>query len=306
MDRHIAVRARSTAAASGTVFARNQQHLTLANRMDRHVTDSTCLAIPPPTICVVVHDAAPATWAVCRRLIAAIDDVTRLPLTLLAVPRYHCGPRQPAFEAWLRARASQGDEIALHGYTHQDDGTPRGWLDALRRRHYTRGEGEFCDLSCAEAQQRLLAGWHWFREMGLPLHGFVAPAWLLGPGAWRALAGFSFDYTCTIGRVWRLPEGTFTSSQSLVYSSQTAWRRTASRAWNSTLAKRLSRRALVRLELHPSDALDPTLRRSWQALLERMLRGRDPTTLMGWVERWQRAEVLGRSASVRGQQPASG
>ena len=52
------------------------------------------------------------------------------------------------------------------------------------------------------AAMRLLhAGIDWFRCNGWPLHGFVAPAWLLGAASWQPLRDLGFDYTCTAGCV---------------------------------------------------------------------------------------------------------
>ena len=82
---------------------------------------------------------------------------------------------------------------------------PRASSIGLRRRVYTRGEGEFWALSEREATRRIEAGIAWFREHGWPLAGFVAPAWLLGPGAWQALATQRFEYTATLRELVHLP-----------------------------------------------------------------------------------------------------
>ena len=108
------------------------------------------------TVCIVLHDAAPSTRSACVRTLAAIRDVAGdAPVTILAVPRYHDEPSSASFEAWLGERVRRGDELALHGCTHRDDGTPQGWIDGLRRSSYTRGEGEFWSLSRAEALARI-------------------------------------------------------------------------------------------------------------------------------------------------------
>jgi len=241
-----------------------------------------------PSICVVLHDVAPATGAACERVLHAMGEVGDLPLTLLAVPRYHCDPPRPDFEEWLGERHRRGDEIALHGYTHQDDGVPHGIVDHLRRHHYTRGEGEFSDLSLPEAMRRLTAGVRWFRRLGLDLRGFVAPAWLIGPGTWEALRWLDLSYTCTLTRIVLLPERRSLRSQSLVYSASSPWRRQASVAWNHALAAVQRHNPVLRLELHPHDADHAAIRRSWQRLLATQLRERQAATLADVAERWRR------------------
>jgi len=255
----------------------------------------------PSTLCLVLHDVAPATWSACERLLLAIAEVAELPLTLLAVPRYHCAPRSREFEHWLRFRAAGGDEVALHGYTHQDDGVPHGALDHLRRRVYTAGEGEFCALSPSEALRRVIAGAQWFRTLGLPLRGFVAPAWLLGRGGWDALRWFDFRYTCTLSRIVLLPERRALHCQSLVYSARSAWRRQASMVWNRAVASAQWQHPVMRLELHPGDADDAALRLSWQRLLEAALCERVPHTLAQAAEQFRRSDEAQRE--LRGEQP---
>jgi hypothetical protein len=243
-----------------------------------------------PSLCVVLHDGAPTTQAACGRLLQAVRDVADVPVTLLAVPRYHCEPSLAGFRDWLRERSARGDEIALHGYTHQDDGVPHNFVDRLKRRHYTRGEGEFCDLSMTEATRRITAGVRWFAREGLPLRGFVAPAWLMSDGTWEALRWMDLRYTCTLRQIVLLPERRALTSQSLVYSTSTAWRRQASLAWNAAVAATLRRNPVLRLELHPQDADHPAIRRSWQGLLEAHLAHRHATTLGAVADRF-RAET---------------
>lgn len=225
-------------------------------------------------MCVVIHDVAPATQAACERLLSALHAIGDIPVTLLAVPRYHGGEREPAFERWLRGRADAGDEVALHGYTHLDSSATRGGFDFIRRRIYTRGEGEFWGLSENDATRRIQAGSAWLASLGLAPTGFVAPAWLLGAPAWAALLRQPFDYTCTLRRFTILPENRSIDCQAQVYSHSTAWRRALSLLWNATLARLQSGRAVVRLELHPGDADHPALQRSWQRLAARQLASR--------------------------------
>ena len=234
-----------------------------------------------PSLAVVLHDVAPSTQHACERVMDAVAEVADVPLTLLVVPRYRCEPMPGSFVRWLGECYAVGNELALHGYTHVDDGTPRHLADHFLRRHYTRGEGEFADLSMTEALRRITAGVHWFENQGFELRGFIAPAWLMSTGTWEALRWADLHYTCTLRRLVLLPERRDFVSQSIVYSTSTAWRRRASLVWNAAVAAALRRNPLLRLELHPCDADHAAIRRSWQALLERHLAERTPRTLAG-------------------------
>ncbi len=238
------------------------------------------------TVCIVLHDAAPSTRSACARTLAAVREVAGdAPVTILAVPRYHDETPTAEFEAWLGERVLSGDELALHGCTHRDDGAPQSWLDGLRRRQYTRGEGEFWSLSRREALARIDVGIEWFANNGWPLSGFVAPAWLLGPGTRAALIERPFDYTATLRQLVHLPAQIPVPSQSVVYSTSSAWRRTGSLAWNAAVDVVERRNPLLRLELHPRDADFAAVKRSWQKILERALRQRKPATVAEFMRR---------------------
>jgi len=230
-------------------------------------------------VCVVLHDVAASTRSACMRTLAAIAEVADVPTTLLAVPRYHGETPTPELVDWLAARSRKGDELALHGWSHRDELAPAGALDGLRRRVYTRGEGEFWALSEREATRRIEAGVAWFRENGWPLAGFVAPAWLLGPGAWQALAIPRFEYTATLRELVHLPGRRSVKSQSVVYSTSSAWRRQSSLLWNAAVSRLERGNPVLRLELHPRDADFAAVRRSWQKVLQRALRDRRAVTV---------------------------
>jgi predicted deacetylase len=212
-------------------------------------------------------------------VLACVRRIGALPVTVLAVPRYHGGGADAGFEQWLDAALADGDELALHGLTHIDDGRPMGLVDHARRRWYTAGEGEFAALRPAEAAERLALGRRWFCEHGWPLHGFVAPAWLMSAGTWQALDALGFEYTCTLRSVVSLPQHAGLASRGIVYSTRSGWRRALSLPWNAAVAGSQRRRPLLRFELHPADADHPAIRRSWMGLLERALAGREAVTL---------------------------
>ncbi len=227
------------------------------------------LAVSQRALCVVLHDVAPPTWRACQWMLGAVEELGEFPVTLLAVPRYHGARRHSGFERWLVQRSEAGDEIALHGYNHIDTHRPRGPLDWLRRRVYTRSEAEFWALDYAESKKRLRMGRDWLRSIGLRPRGFVAPAWLLGADAWRALNEQPFEYTATLRRIHVLgvdPPASL-ACQAQVYSSETAWRQRASVRWNEALARLQRDAPQVRLELHPGDDT-PRISAAWRRLLQ--------------------------------------
>ncbi|CAI10078.1 conserved hypothetical protein [Aromatoleum aromaticum EbN1] len=235
-------------------------------------------------VCVSLHDVAPPTWSRCETLLAALAQVAPVPHTLLVVPDYHRrgDGLPPWYRAALAARFEAGDELALHGFFHLDDapapGSPRGWL---RRRVLTCGEGEFAALGRDEASARLRAGEAWFRHAGWPLYGFVAPAWLLGAGAWQALHDSAFTYTTTHRHFHLLQPRRAVAAPCIVYSTRSRWRRALSLARNAGLTQRGA--LLARLALHPDDALHPAVVLQAQRLLEKLLRERVAMTKIGFA-----------------------
>ncbi|MET0964474.1 MAG: polysaccharide deacetylase family protein [Noviherbaspirillum sp.] len=237
-------------------------------------------------LCVSIHDVAPATWAQCAQLMAAVAAVADIPLTLLVVPAWHGAAQSvPAFDHELEVRMARGDELALHGYTHLDSGPPaRNWLEQLARHVYTNGEGEFAALGANDAAERLRLGLHWFARRGWPLHGFVAPAWLLGAGGWQALRRLPLLYTTTWRRFYLLPEGQSLHAPSLVYSSRNGWGRALSRQAVALTGLMQRDAPLVRLSLHPRDAVDRATVRHFQKLLERLLQRRQAATKAAFAQ----------------------
>lgn len=239
-------------------------------------------------LCVSIHDVAPATWQLCERLLAAVSAVATVPLTLLVVPAYHGDSRDlPWYDRELERRLALGDELALHGYVHLDQGPPpRSLRQRYARYVYTRGEGEFAALPEEEAARRLALGMQWFACRGWPLQGFVPPAWLLGDGGWRVLRASGLLYTTTWRHFHFLQDTAPVAAPSLVYSSRNAWGRSLSRqvvSWASVVQRDAP---LERLSLHPRDALDPRTVRHFQRLLTTLLASRLPATKAAFARSW--------------------
>ena len=231
-----------------------------------------------PAMSVTLHDVAPATLQACEFLVRRVAELGPIPLTLLVAPRYHGGRSTPRFERWIDTRLRRGDELALHGLTHRDEGpAPQGLLDRFSRRVLTDREGEFAALGTQEAGRRLDAGRRFFARRSWPLYGFVPPAWLLADTAWPAVWARPFDYTCT--RTALIARGSRSSrdlirldSSALVYSTRSAPRRVLSTAWNASLAVWQRNQPWLRIELHPADARHPRVVDDW---CRHLRRGRD-------------------------------
>jgi predicted deacetylase len=261
--------------------------------------------IEPRTLCVSIHDVAPATWPQCERLWQAVRAVADIPLTWLVVPRYHgLAPPAPAMERALGAALAQGHELALHGYTHLDSApAPAGLRGRFLRTVYTRREGEFAAIGADEARERIALGLAYFAERGWPVRGFVPPAWLLGEAAWRVLREFPFEYTTTMGRFHLLQaplhQGRVLWSPSLVYSARNAAGRWVSPRVNGAMAALMAANPLVRLSLHPPDAQYPALVRHAQYLIEHLLAGRVPRTKAGFASELRARLAMPNPASAR-------
>jgi predicted deacetylase len=244
---------------------------------------------PPRVLCVSVHDVAPCTWPQCQRLLQAIQAVANIPVTLLVVPEYHHRPVTDSirYEHQLEYRLSRGDELALHGYTHLDEGPgPASCWGRFTRRVFTQGEGEFAALDVTQATSRLRRGLDWFERRKWPVQGFVAPAWLLGKGAWLALNDFTFTYTTTLTRFHYLPKHQSLLSPSLVYSARNSWGRVISRQGNALSSVMLQNARLVRLGLHPNDACYPETIAHFQSLIEKLLSAREARTKAAFAQMW--------------------
>jgi predicted deacetylase len=240
-----------------------------------------------PAVLLVLHDVAPSTWTDYQPFVEAVDALGNVPMTWLVIPNFHRHNTlgaHPAFCRMLDTRAARGDELALHGYFHDDQEprptTPRDWF---MRRVYTH-EGEFYRLSRETALARLRDGIDVFQRHGWPLHGFVAPAWLMSDGTRQALCELPFSYTSDPLHLYRLPDFTAIDAPGLVWSARSAWRRGLSKLVCEQREQRWRQAPVIRLGLHPVDMRHRFSRDYWLHTLERLLNeGRVPMTKMNWL-----------------------
>jgi predicted deacetylase len=238
---------------------------------------------------VSIHDVSPRTWAASEAMLADLAEWGVRNVSLLVIPDHHHQGHflnDTDFCSWLAASAAVGHEAVVHGYYHVRARKADGGLwNRLVTESYTAGEGEFFDLGEAEAFERVTRGREEFRSVGLEPAGFIAPAWLLGEEASRAVARAGFQYTTRIGRVEDLVRGEAHASQSLVYSVRAAWRRAVSLGWNSLLLRALGERPLVRIGLHPPDWKFPAIREHARKCIARALASREAITYEDWLGR---------------------
>lgn len=252
----------------------------------------------PPSLLLVLHDIAPPTWADYQPFVEAVDALGNVPMTWLVVPNFHKHndlEAHPGFRRLLSGRLALGDELALHGYFHCDDGpmasNPRDWF---MRRVYTH-EGEFYSLSREAALTRLHAGIDMFQRYHWPLHGFVAPAWLMSEGTRQALRQLPLSYTSAPQHLYRLPDFAVVDAPGLVWSARSAWRRGLSKLVSDQREQRWRQAPVIRLGLHPVDMRHEFSRTYWLQTLKRLIaEGRVPMTKARWLAR--HSERMGRAA----------
>jgi len=208
--------------------------------------------------------------------------------SLLVVPDHHRKGHfldDPAFCHWLRERETKGDEVVIHGFYHlRASRKGESLRDRLTTRFYTAGEGEFYDMSGAEALWLVAQAREGFQKIGLDPRGFIAPAWLLSEGAQAALTKLGFAYTVRLATITDLACQRTFASQSLVWSVRSFWRRGASRIWNRSLFNRLRPAELLRIGLHPVDFEHRAIWRQIETLAQRALADRTPLPYGRWVE----------------------
>ncbi|MEG0248237.1 MAG: DUF2334 domain-containing protein [Pseudomonas sp.] len=243
----------------------------------------------PRSLMLVLHDVAPETWPDYQPFVQAIDEIGGVPMTWLVVPDFHHRnplQRSPTFCRLLERRLALGDELALHGFYHADDGSPPRSPGAFFMRRIYTHEGEFYGLDQQQALQRLEQGLAVFDRQGWPVAGFVAPAWLMSQGTRQALRQLPLRYTSTPQHLYRLPDFTAIEAPGLVWSARSAWRRGLSRLLCDWQCRRWREAGTVRLGLHPVDMRHRTSREYWLQTLRTLLaQGRVPLTKSAWLDR---------------------
>lgn len=188
-----------------------------------------------------------------------------------------------AFHAQLRSWADQGIEMFLHGWCHRDETPATGRLARIKGQHMTAGEGEFLSLSQTEATRRMREGKMLLENiLGQPVAGFIAPAWLYGPGALAALGDVGFALAEDHMKVWAPAtnaEPTVLSRGPVVTWASRSPGRIRSSLGFAALARPVLPAVLrdLRVAVHPGDVTVPALLTSIDATVSRFARTHRPS-----------------------------
>lgn len=251
-------------------------------------------------VAIVVHDVAPATLPWCRCLVDMVREIKPdAPLTQLVVPEFHhhhALTEHAQLRQWLDARLVHGDELALHGFYHVDEGAaPRTLASWLARRMLTAGEAEFSTLTAEQARPLIERGLAAFAECGWHANGFVPPAWQISTAARAVLSEFPFAYTSTTNFLWRLPEAAAYRVPALGFSARSGPRRWLSIKYNWLRLQQLRREPFIRIALHPLDAAYSTTLNAWRDIIAYALHDRVAVTkhaLLAHVARHPQRDLL--------------
>lgn len=239
---------------------------------------------------VSIHDVAPCFESEVDRLADLIDArLGPARYAMLVVPD-HWGraplAQAPAFQARLRGWAERGVEMFVHGWFHRDSSRHQG-AAGFKARHMTAGEGEFLGLSHADALQRMADGKALIEDViGRPTAGFIAPAWLYGPGAMQALAECGFPLAEDHFRVWRPghEDKPLAKGPVVTWASRSTMRTASSLAFAALARPALQPLKTLRLAVHPGDVTKPSIVGSVDATLRAFSRRHVPGRYADLIE----------------------
>ncbi|QDZ07907.1 DUF2334 domain-containing protein [Sphingomonas panacisoli] len=227
---------------------------------------------------VSIHDVSPRHEGAIDRLQEQLERHGARTPAMLVVPNFWGEApivRGTPFATRLREWADRGIEMFLHGSEHRDTSRHDGWIKRLKANHMTAGEGEFLGLSGVEAATRIAMGRTLIEDIiGQPVAGFVAPAWLYGPGAIDALQSADIGIVEDHWRVWDAGSGrTLARSPVITWATRTPVRQKSSLAV-AAIVRSIPGPRVMRLAVHPGDVGSDRVRRSISRTLDTLRRHR--------------------------------
>jgi len=239
---------------------------------------------------VSIHDVSPRSEAAVDALAERLDrHLGAARFAMLVIPdHWREAPiaGNAAFHARLRQWASLGIEMFLHGWCHRDETPARQGLAAFKGKHMTAGEGEFLGLSRDQAVQRMGEGKALLEDiLGAPVAGFIAPAWLYGPGALAALDDLGFALAEDHMKVWTPGNRRVVSRGPVVtWASRSPGRIRSSLAFAALARRVLPVLPTLRVAVHPGDVTVPALLTSIDKTLATFARSHAPARYAGLLD----------------------
>ncbi|HZU62664.1 MAG TPA: polysaccharide deacetylase family protein [Novosphingobium sp.] len=228
-----------------------------------------------------IHDVGPRFEREVDQLAERLDGhLGSARFAMLVVPdHWGAAPLLTAggFQARLRGWADAGVEMFVHGWFHRDMAAHAG-LAAFKARHMTASEGEFLGLAQEEAARRMDEGRKLVEDIiGRPAAGFIAPAWLYGPGARAALATSGFALAEDHLRVWQPGTGRVLARGPVItWASRSKARQRSSRFFAGLARHALRGQQVARIAVHPGDTTVPALLSSIDATIAAFTRAHRP------------------------------
>ena len=219
------------------------------------------------TLLASVHDVSPRFEREVDQLATLLSGILGGPRFAMLVVPDHWGAaplaQAPGFQRHLRDWSDAGVEMFVHGWFHKDLAEHTG-MAAIKAKHMTASEGEFLGLPRDIAAQRMADGRKLIEDIiGRPVAGFIAPAWLYGPGARAALAESGFALAEDHFRVWQPATGAVLAKGPVVtWASRSRGRQLSSLAFSALARTALRPLKVARLAVHPGDTAVPALLRS--------------------------------------------
>ena len=234
---------------------------------------------PEPSLLVSIHDVSPKFEGKVDRLADLVSrDMPGPHYAMLVVPD-HWGDSPiragTPFASRLRAWSDSGVDMFVHGWFHLDRSEHDGALARFKAKRMTAGEGEFLGLDHDVARARMADGRKLIEDIiGRPATGFIAPAWLYGEGAMRALGEEGFALAEDHMKVWRPTTGEVVAKGPVItWASRSRWRIASSLAVAALARAALPRKPWMRVAVHPGDTNVPALTDSIARTIAALSRG---------------------------------
>jgi predicted deacetylase len=211
-----------------------------------------------------IHDVGPRFEREIDQLADQLSRILGGPKFAMLVVPDHWGEAplstNPAFQRRLRDWSDAGVEMFVHGWFHKDLATHSG-AASFKAKHMTAGEGEFLGLTRAEASRRMADGRKLVEDaIGRSAAGFIAPAWLYGPGALEALGDNGFALAEDHMKVWQpATSKVLAKGPVITWASRSRPRQLSSLFFAGLARAALHPQKVMRIAVHPGDTTVPAL-----------------------------------------------